>query len=91
MQEQTKASTRSGGSTARRDSNQIDRYTIYNYLEDIWYYGNMARTAWLDSGLSTTPLAATYLNNLVNHETGYDDDASGTVAPIEAFNHLRAV
>jgi hypothetical protein len=68
-----------------KDSDQIDRYTIYNYLEDIWYYGNMARTAWLDSGLSTTPLAATYLNNLVNHETGYDDDASGTVAPIEAF------
>lgn len=66
------------------DSNEINRYVIYNYLEDIWYYGNMARTAWLDSGLSTTPIAATYLNNLVNHETGYDDDASGTVAPIEA-------
>jgi hypothetical protein len=66
------------------NSNQIDRYVVYNYLEDIWYYGNMARTAWLDSGLSTTPIAATYLNNLVNHETGYDDDASGTVAPIEA-------
>ena len=66
------------------DSNTVDRYVIYNYVEDIWYYGNMARTAWLDSGLSTTPLAATYLHNLVNHETGYDDDASGTVAPIEA-------
>jgi hypothetical protein len=66
------------------DSNQINRYVIYNYLEDIWYYGNMARTAWLDSGLSPVPLAATYLHNLVNHETGFDDDASGTVAPIEA-------
>jgi hypothetical protein len=66
------------------DSNEVDRYVIYNYLEDIWYYGQMARTAWLDSGLSPAPLAATYLHNLVNHETGYDDDASGTVAPIEA-------
>jgi hypothetical protein len=66
------------------NSDQIDRYVIYNYADDIWYYGNMARTAWLDSGLSTVPIAATYLNNLVNHETGYDDDASGTVAPIEA-------
>ena len=65
-------------------SDQIDRYVVYNYLEDIWYYGNMARTAWLDSGLSTVPIAATYLNNLVNHETGFDDNASGTVAPIEA-------
>jgi hypothetical protein len=66
------------------DSNEINRYVVYNYLEDIWYYGNMARTAWLDSGLSTTPLAATYLHNLVNHETGFDDNASGTAAPIEA-------
>jgi hypothetical protein len=66
------------------NSDQIDRYVIYNYADDIWYYGNMARTAWLDSGLSTVPIAATYLNNLVNHETGYDDDASGTVVPIEA-------
>jgi hypothetical protein len=66
------------------DSDQIDRYVIYNYADDIWYYGNMARTAWLDSGLSTTPIAATYLNNLVNHETRYDDDASGTAVPIEA-------
>jgi len=65
-------------------SNESDRYVVYNYLEDTWYYGTMARTAWLDSGLYTVPFAATYLNNLVNHETGYDDDASGTVAPIEA-------
>jgi hypothetical protein len=66
------------------DSNEINRYVVYNYLEDIWYYGNMARTAWLDSGLSPVPLAATYLHNLVNHETGYDDDATGTAVPIEA-------
>jgi hypothetical protein len=65
-------------------SNEINRYTVYNYAEDIWYYGSLARTAWLDSGLSTTPIAATYLHNLVNHETGYDDDASGTAVPIEA-------
>ena len=66
------------------DSNEVNRYAVYNYAEDIWYYGSLARTAWLDSGLSTTPIAATYLNNLVNHETGYDDDASGTAVPIEA-------
>jgi hypothetical protein len=70
------------------NSNEVDRYVVYNYAENegagCWYYGSLARTAWLDSGLSTTPIAATYLHNLVNHETGYDDDASGTVAPIEA-------
>ena len=70
------------------NSNEVDRYAVYNYAENegvgCWYYGSLARTAWLDSGLSTTPIAATYLNNLVNHETGYDDDASGTAVPIEA-------
>jgi len=66
------------------NSNQIDRYVIYNYAEDIWYYGNMARTAWLDTGVLDNPVGATYLNNLVTHEVGYDDDSTGTPAPIEA-------
>jgi len=66
------------------DSNEIDKYVIYNYVEDVWYYGNMARTAWLDSGLREYPLAATYYNNLVDHETGYDDSATATTLPITA-------
>jgi len=66
------------------NSNQVDRYAIYNYAEDIWYYGNLARTAWLDTGVLDNPIGATYLNNIVTHEVGYDDDSSGTTAPIEA-------
>ena len=66
-------------------SNTVDKYAIYNYLEDIWYYGNMARSAWLDSGLREYPLAATYINNLVNHENGVDDNATATTAPIAAL------
>jgi len=66
------------------NSNQIDRYAVYNYAEDIWYYGNLARTAWLDTGVLNNPIGATYLNNIVTHEVGYDDDSSGTTAPIEA-------
>jgi hypothetical protein len=63
-----------------------DRYVIYNYLDDIWYYGNMGRTAWLDSGLNQYPIAATYANNLVYHENGVDDGTYGVNAllPIEA-------
>jgi len=67
------------------DQTNIDRYVVYNYLEDIWYYGTMARTAWLDSGLRGNPLAATYTYNLVNHEEGVDDNETGTTAPIHAF------
>jgi hypothetical protein len=63
----------------------LDRYAVYNYLEDIWYYGNMGRTAWMDSGLQSGPIAATYSNNLVNHEVGNDDNVTGTPLPMESF------
>jgi hypothetical protein len=66
------------------NSTDIDKYVVYNYLENVWYYGNMARTAWLDSGLRDYPLAATYYNNLVNHEDGIDDNATATTLPITA-------
>ena len=66
-------------------STTIDRYVTYNYAEDVWAYGAMARTAWLDSGLITNPIAATYVNNLVYHEYGIDDNTTGTALPIEAY------
>jgi hypothetical protein len=65
-------------------SNVVDKYVVYNYVEDIWYYGALGRTAWLDSGLRDYPLAATYTRNLVNHEQGVDDNETGTALPIAA-------
>jgi hypothetical protein len=65
-------------------SNEVDRYVIYNYVENIWYYGNMARTAWLDSGLLSYPIAATYNGKIVQHEDGVDDVETGTSVPIAA-------
>lgn len=67
------------------NSTTIDKYVVYNYLEDIWYYGSMARTAWLDSGLREYPVAATYDLNIVNHEQGVDDNTTGTSTAIEAY------
>jgi hypothetical protein len=67
------------------NSTAVDRYVIYNYLEDIWMYGNMARTAWLDSGLRTYPIAATYSYNIVNHESGVDDNTGDTPIAIESY------
>jgi len=63
----------------------IDKYVIYNYLEKIWYYGTLARTAWIDSGLRDSPLAATYDLNLVDHESGVDDNQTSSTAAISAF------
>jgi hypothetical protein len=65
-------------------SNVVNKYVAYNYAEDVWHYGTMGRTAWLDSGLRDYPLAATYSRNLVNHEQGVDDNETGTALPIAA-------
>ena len=57
------------------DSNEIDRYVIYNTQEKIWYYGQLVRTAWLDSGVVSYP-QATNDGYLYQHEIGFDDDGS---------------
>jgi hypothetical protein len=67
------------------DSTVVDSYVVYNYLEDIWYYGSLGRTAWTDSGLRDYPQAATYSYNLVSHELGVDDGTTGTLEPIVAY------
>jgi hypothetical protein len=67
------------------NSNVVDKYVVYNYLEDIWYYGTMGRTAWLDSGILGYPLAATYNNTLVYHENGLDDNTNGTPVAMNAY------
>ncbi len=66
-------------------STVVNKYVVYNYQEDVWFYGEMGRTAWLDFGLNSYPIAATYSNNLVYHEFGVDDNISGTPAPISAY------
>ena len=68
-----------------KNSTTIDRYVIYNYLEKVWYFGTMARTAWIDSGLRANPTAATYSNNLVSHELGVDDNMGATPVAINAY------
>jgi hypothetical protein len=66
------------------NSTAIDLYVIYNYSEDVWSYGTLGRTAWLDSGLRDHPIAATYSYNLVDHEQGNDDNQTGTPVAINA-------
>jgi hypothetical protein len=70
-------------------STTVDRYVVFNYLENAWYYGTMARTAWLDSGLREYPIAATYqpstTGNLVYHENGLNDRTTATALPLNAY------
>ena len=67
------------------DVTVVDRYVVYNYFEKVWYYGTMGRTAWLDSGLQPSPLAATYSYNLVSQEQGLNDDETGTTTALNAY------
>ncbi len=67
------------------NSTTIDLYVTYNYAEDVWAYGTMGRTAWLDVGINSYPLAATYSHNLVSHEFGIDDQETSTPMPIHAY------
>ena len=66
-------------------STDNDRYVVYNYLEKVWYYGGMSRTAWIDRGVRQYPIAASG-GYLYNHEKGTDDDGSAMTCFIESGN-----
>ena len=66
-------------------SSENDRYVVYNYQEQVWYYGNMARTCWVDRGIFTYPIAASTDNYLYNHEFGFDDGSVSPAGPITAY------
>jgi len=67
------------------DSTTINRYVIYNYLDKVWYSGNMARTAWLDSGIRQYPMAADYNSRILYHESAVDDVSGDTPVAIHAY------
>jgi hypothetical protein len=68
-----------------KNSTVIDRYVIFNYLDRVWYYGTLDRTAWLDSPLRQFPMAATPGNIIVYHEAAVDDGSTNPPSPINAY------
>ena len=81
-----------GTGTVANPNELVDRYVVFNYLEQTWYYGNMERTFWLDSPLREQPMA-TFITDvqtvnagaLLYHETGNDDGTTNPASPIEAY------
>jgi len=63
----------------------IDKYVIYNYLDNNWSYGTMARSAWFQTGINQFPIAADYNSRLLYHENGCDDVSTGTPQPITSY------
>jgi hypothetical protein len=71
---------------ASKNSNEIDRYVVYNYSDSIWYYGTLVRTSWIDAGAIPYP-QATNDGYLYYHEFGTDDGQplAAPPLPIEAY------
>lgn len=63
-------------------SEENDRYVVFNYAQQIWYYGVLNRTFWIDRGVDKTPVAASSDHYLYNHEVGFDD---GSTVPASAI------
>ena len=66
-------------------SSENDRYVVYNYQQQIWYYGSMARTVWLDRGVEDLPVAAGTDHVLYFHEQGFDDGSTNPASGISAY------
>jgi hypothetical protein len=66
-------------------SGDCTRYAVYNYEQELWYYGTLPRTAWVDRGSSLKPLAAGLDGYIYAHEVGFDDGSQTPAVPINAF------
>ena len=67
------------------DSEEVNKYVVYNYLEQVWYYGSFGRTAWIDRGIFDFPFAANADGYIYEHEIGFDDGTTNPTTPINAF------
>jgi hypothetical protein len=67
------------------NSTNNDKYVVFNYAENIWYYGNLNRTAWIDNTHAGNPMAAATDGYLYTHEFGTDDGSTTPASSIEAF------
>lgn len=62
-----------------------DKYVVYNYAENTWYYGTLSRTAWVDNAVSGYPVAASTDGYLYYHEYGIDDGSANPPAALNAY------
>ena len=66
-------------------SNEIDRYVVWNFQEQAWYYGTLTRTAWVDRGINDFPIATFTDGRQYFHELGLDDGTTVPESAISAF------
>ena len=62
-----------------------DRYVVWNYTNNLWYYGTLPRTAWLDRGIKDHPVAASNDKYLYSQELGLDDGSTVPASAISSY------
>lgn len=68
-----------------KNATEVDKYVVFNYSEQVWYFGTLARTAWIDAEIRSYPVAAAPDRYLYNHELGNDDGSTSPATAIQAF------
>ena len=71
------------------NSDEIDRYVVFNYLENIWYYGQLERTAWIDSGVFNNPVGLAD-GWVYQHENGTDDGQPNGLPPLPIESYIQS-
>lgn len=66
-------------------SDENNRYVIYNYQDNAWYFGELARTAWMDCCPEPFPVAAGTDNRLYYHESGANDGSTIPPTPLNPY------
>ena len=66
-------------------STENDSYVTYNYQQQIWYYGTLSRTVWLDRGVNSDPIAAGSDHYLYFQEIGFDDGSTSPASAISSY------
>ena len=66
-------------------SDNVDKYVVFNYELNVWYYGSLARSCWVDRGITKNPIAAGLDGYLYLHETGYDDGSTTPASAISSY------
>ena len=67
------------------NSDTVDRYVVFNYQQNIWYYGTLDRSAWVDRGVQDYPIAAGVDGYLYFQENGFDDGSQNPATAIPAY------
>ena len=71
------------------NASEIDSYVIYNYSENIWYFGAIQRTAWIDAGVVDYPLAVDQ-GYVYQHELGHDDGQPLNAPPLPINSYIQS-